>query len=203
MSGGIPPDRLRTPLRPRNVALVGASNKSNFSVGTYANLTNFGFADRTFLVNARGAETHGQSTYTSCQEIGQPVDLAHMMVPQARTLEALTEAAAAGVRNAVVLSSGYGETGEEGRAAQAELVAHAESLGVALLGPNMLGFVNYVDGVSVMPGPVQVQPAGPVALLSQSGASAAAMSEFAATSGVGLSYMVTLGNEAKIGRAHV
>src|SRR3546814_9898379 len=67
----------------------------------------------------------------------------------------------------------------------------------------MLGFVNYVDGVSVMPGPVQVQPAGPVALLSQSGASAAAMSEFAATSGVGLSYMVTLGNEAMINAAHV
>src|SRR3546814_13074337 len=71
------------------------------------------------LVNARGAETHGQSTYTSCQEIGQPVDLAHMMVPQARTLEALTEAAAAGVRNAVVLSSGYGETGEEGKIGRA------------------------------------------------------------------------------------
>src|SRR3546814_18133874 len=93
MIGEITPERLRSLFRPRNVALVGASNKSNFSVGTYANLTNFGFADRTFLVNARGAETHGQSTYTSCQEIGQPVDLAHMMVPQARTLEALTEAA--------------------------------------------------------------------------------------------------------------
>src|SRR3546814_8307792 len=105
MSGGIPPGRLRSLCRPRSVALVGASNKSNFAVCTYANLTNFGFADRTFLVNARGAETHGQSTYTSCQEIGQPVDLAHMMVPQARTLEALTEAAAAGVRNAVVLRS--------------------------------------------------------------------------------------------------
>ncbi|NYI75543.1 acetate--CoA ligase family protein [Nocardioides panzhihuensis] len=203
MNVEITPERLRSLFRPRNVALVGASNKSNFSLGTYTNLTNFGFGDRTFLVNARGAETHGQATYTSCQAIGEPVDLAHMMVPQAATLDALTESAAAGVRNSVVLSSGYGETGEEGTAAQAELVAHAESLDVALLGPNMLGFVNFVDGVSVMPGPVPVQPAGPVALLSQSGASAAAMSEFATTSGVGLSYMVTLGNEAMINAAHV
>src|SRR3546814_20568992 len=139
MSLEITPERLRALFRPRNVALVGASNKSNFSVGTYANLTNFGFADRTFLVNARGAETHGQSTYTSCQEIGQPVALAHMMVPQARTLEALTEAAAAGVRNAVVLSSDYGPTGAEGRRAQAELVPPPEALGVALPGPNITG----------------------------------------------------------------
>lgn len=203
MSVEITPERLRSLFRPRNVAMVGASDKSNFSLGTYANLSNFGFADRTFLVNSRGAETHGQSTYTSCGEIGEPIDLAHMMVPQAVTLDALTEAAGAGVRNAVVLSSGYGETGEEGRVAQDELVAHAESLDLALLGPNMLGFVNFVDGVSVMPGPVPVQPAGPVALLSQSGASAAAMSEFANLSGVGLSYMVTLGNEAMINAAHV
>lgn len=203
MSIEITPERLRTLFRPRNVALIGASNKSNFSIGTYANLTNFGFDDRTFLVNARGAETHGQSTFTTCKAIGEPIDLAHMMVPQARTLDALTEAAKAGVRNAVVLSSGYGETGAAGIAAQDELVAHAESLDIALLGPNMLGFVNFVDGVPVMPGPVPVQPAGPVALLSQSGASAAAMSEFASLSGVGLSYMVTLGNEAMINAAHV
>jgi acyl-CoA synthetase (NDP forming) len=203
MSIEITPERLRTLFRPRNVALVGASNKSNFSLGTYANLTNFGFNDRTFLVNARGAETHGQPTFTTCEAIGEPIDLAHMMVPQARTLEALTEAATAGVHNAVILSSGYGEVGAAGIAAQNELVAHAESLDIALLGPNMLGFVNFVDGVPVMPGPVPVQPAGPVALLSQSGASAAAMSDFASLSGVGLSYMVTLGNEAMINAAHV
>lgn len=203
----ITPERLRSLLRPRNVALVGASEKSGFSRGTFANLTSFGFADRTHLVNARGAATHGRATYTSCaavaEAIGEPVDLAHMMVPQAATLDALAEAAAAGVRNAVVLSAGYAETGEDGRREQDRLVQRAHELDVALLGPNMLGFVNFVDQLAVMPGPVPVAPAGPVALLSQSGASAAAMSDFATQAGVGLSYLVTLGNEAMITAGHV
>jgi acyl-CoA synthetase (NDP forming) len=207
MSVEITPERLRSLFRPRNVALVGASEKSNFSRGTYANLRAFGFADRTFLVNARGAETHGQATYTSCAAVvgatGQAVDLAHMMVPQAATLDALAEAAASGVRNAVVLSSGYAETGADGRAEQERLVERAHELDVALLGPNMLGFVNFVDQLAVMPGPVPVAPAGSVALLSQSGASAAAMSDFATQAGVGLSYLVTLGNEAMITAGHV
>ena len=67
----------------------------------------------------------------------------------------------------------------------------------------MLGFVNFVDQLAVMPGPVPVAPAGSVALLSQSGASAAAMSDFATQAGVGLSYLVTLGNEAMITAGHV
>jgi hypothetical protein len=71
------------------------------------------------------------------------VDVAFLMVPKAATLDALSDAAAAGIRNAVVLSAGYAEAGPGGRLAEAELVAHAESLGVVLLGPNHLGFANF------------------------------------------------------------
>jgi acyl-CoA synthetase (NDP forming) len=182
---------------------VGASNKSAFSRTAYRNLVEFGFAEKSYLVNRRGAETHGQPTVTSCAEIGEPVDVAFMMVPQAGTLDALTDAAAAGIRNAVILSSGYGEAGEAGRAAQAELVAHAESLGMVLLGPNHLGFANLVDQAPVTPILGLPHEAGSVALLSQSGASSAAMLGFAALSGADLSYMVTLGNEAMITAGHV
>jgi len=196
-------DRLSALFRPRSIALVGASNKSPFSRGVFQNLTQFGFDGNLHLVNRRGAETHGRPTVTSCQEIGTPVDIAFMMVPQAGTLDALSDAAAAGIRNAVVLSSGYGEAGESGRAAQAELVAHAESLGMLLLGPNMLGFANIVDRTPVTSIPGLPAEAGPVALLSQSGASSAAMCDFAGLAGVGLSYMVTLGNEAMITAGHV
>jgi len=196
-------DRLSALFRPRSIALVGASNKSPFSRGVFQNLTQSGFDGNLHLVNRRGAETHGRPTVTSCQEIGTPVDIAFMMVPQAGTLDALSDAAAAGIRNAVVLSSGYGEAGEAGRAAQAELVAHAESLGMLLLGPNMLGFANIVDRTPVTSIPGLPAEAGPVALLSQSGASSAAMCDFAGLAGVGLSYMVTLGNEAMITAGHV
>ncbi|GAB2857304.1 acetate--CoA ligase family protein [Nocardioides pacificus] len=199
----ITPERLTSLFRPRSVAMVGASDKSNFSRGTYANLVRFGYADRTFLVNRRGVETHGRPTYTSCAEIGQPVDLAYVMVPQAGTLEALTDAAGAGVRNAVVLSSGWGEVGEAGKAAQDELVAHADSLGITLLGPNLIGFINFVDGVPVKAGPAPLQAAGPVAMMSQSGLISAAMQDYASMTGVGLSYEVTLGNEAMVTAGHV
>jgi len=196
-------DRLTSLFRPRSVALVGASDKSMFSMLAYRNLVEFGFADRAYLVNRRGAVTHGQPTVRSCAEIGAPVDVAYLMVPQAGTLDALDDAAAAGIRNAVVLSAGYGEAGEAGRAAQAELVARAESLGIVLLGPNHLGFANFTDGVPVCSIPGLPKTPGPVALLSQSGASSSAMLEFAAMANVGLSYLVTLGNEAMITAGHV
>ncbi|WP_182904045.1 acetate--CoA ligase family protein [Microbispora sp. H10830] len=199
----ITPQRLSSLFRPRSVALVGAADKSQFSALVHHNLLQFGFGEHVHLVNRRGAETHGRPTVTSCQEIGAPVDVAFMMVPQAGTLEALSDAAAAGIRNAVVLSSGYGEAGEAGRVAQAELVAHARSLDMVLLGPNMLGFANFVDRIPVTAIPGLPQEHGPVALLSQSGASSSAMLDFASMVGVGMSYMVTLGNEAMISAGHV
>ncbi len=196
-------DRLTSLFRPRSVALVGASDKSVFSLLAYRNLVEFGFGSRTYLVNRRGAQTHGQPTVRSCAEIGEPVDVAYLMVPQAGTLEALDDAAAAGIRNACVLSSGYGEAGEAGRAAQADLVAHAESLGLVLLGPNHLGFANFTERVPVCSIPGLPEVAGPIALLSQSGASSSAMLDFATMVNVGLSYLVTLGNEAMITAGHV
>jgi acyl-CoA synthetase (NDP forming) len=185
------------------VALVGASDKSTFSLLAYRNLVEFGLGDRTHLVNRRGATTHGQPTVTSCARIGEPVDVAYLMVPQAAMLDALHDAAEAGIRNACVLSSGYAEAGDAGRAAQAELVAHAASLGMVLLGPNHLGFANFTDGVPVCSVPGLPRHGGPVALLSQSGASSSAMLDFAAIANVGLSYLVTLGNEAMITAGHV
>jgi acetate---CoA ligase (ADP-forming) len=196
-------ERLTSLFRPRSVALVGASDKSVFSALAYRNLVDFGMSARTYLVNRRGGTTHGQPSVTSCAQIGEPVDVAYLMVPQAGTLEALDDAAAAGIRNACVLSSGYAEAGDAGRAAEAALVARAQAHGMVLLGPNHLGFANFVDGAPVCSIPGLPRVPGPVALLSQSGASSAAMLEFASMVNVGLSYMVTLGNEAMITAGHV
>jgi acetate---CoA ligase (ADP-forming) len=203
MPSQITGERLTSLFRPRSVALVGASDKSAFSLGAYHNLVQFGFAERTYLVNRRGAVTHGRPTARSCAEIGEPVDVAFLMVPQAGMLEAMSDAAAAGIGNAVVLSAGYGEAGEAGRAAQADLVAHAQALGMVLLGPNHLGFANLTEGIPVCSIPGLPREGGPVALLSQSGASSSAMVDFATMVNVGLSYLVTLGNEAMITAGHV
>src|SRR5262249_33507590 len=112
MPAEITTERLTSLFRPRSVALVGASDKSAFSQLAYHNLVRCGLAERTCLVTRRGVQPHGRPTVTSCAEIGEPVDVAYLMVPQAGMLAALDDVAAAGIRNAVVLSSGYGEAGE-------------------------------------------------------------------------------------------
>ena len=196
-------ERLTSLFRPRSVALVGASDKSVFSLLAYRNLVDFGFGAHTYLVSRRSTETHGRPAVTSCAQIGEPVDVAYLMVPQAGIPEALEDAAAAGIRNACVLSSGYAEAGPAGQAAQDELARHAAGLGMVLLGPNHLGFANFTDGVPVCSIPGLPRVPGPVALLSQSGASSSAMLDFAAMVNVGLSYLVTLGNEAMITAGHV
>src|SRR5262249_57746823 len=87
--------------------------------------------------------------------------------------------------------------------AQAELVARAEELGILLAGPNHLGFANFVDQIPVTAIPGLPRAAGPVALGSQSGMAASAMLDFATMTGVGLSYLVTVGNEAMLTAGHV
>src|SRR5919108_6093310 len=93
----ITPARLESLFRPRSVALVGASDKSAFSRIAFDNLVQFGLGDRVHLVNRRGAETHGRTSVRSCAEIGEPVDIAYLMVPRRAMLDALTDAAGAGI----------------------------------------------------------------------------------------------------------
>ncbi len=189
---------VETLLHPTSFALIGASDKSTFSNLVFTNLTRAGHGDRLHLVNPRSPQVHGRPTVATCAEIGEPIDLAFLMVPAERTAAALREAAAAGARAGMVLSSGYAEAGEPGRSRQAELVALAEELDVAMLGPNVLGLVNVNAGVPAMALSDPPQTPGHVALISQSGASCGAMKDFAALAGVNLSHVVTVGNEAAI-----
>jgi acyl-CoA synthetase (NDP forming) len=195
-------EQLGSLFRPERIAIVGASDKSYFSQLVVENLDQFGLGERLHLVNPRSPSAHGRATVPSIADIDEQIDLAFTMVPQAATLDVLSEAAAAGIRNAVIMSSGYAEAGAAGIEAQRQLVSHAEQLDMLVLGPNMLGFANFVDRVAVTPIPNLPTGCGQVALLSQSGASSSAMLEFANTAGVELSYLVTLGNEAMVTAGH-
>ena len=199
----ITPAQLSAFFTPRSFALIGASDKSTFSALIHRNLVAAGYADETFLVNPRSDRVHGVPTHPSCAAIGRPVDLAFVMVPAAAAPDALRDAAAAGVRAAMVLSSGFAEAGEEGRTRQRELVELAEQLGVVVLGPNVLGFVNVAAGLPAIALPNPPTQPGRVALVSQSGASCGAMKDFAELSGVGLSHVITVGNEALVTVGHL
>lgn len=196
-------ERLRALLRPRTVAFIGASNKSVFSLMAYRNLERFGKADRVFLVNPKGEEVHGRTSYRSIADVPEAVDLAYIMTPQAVTLDVIRELVAHGVRNGILLTAGYGEAGAAGKQAQAELVALAEELDFCFIGPNMLGIANFVDGMPIGSITVDEFEHPSIALLSQSGASSGAMYDFAKMTGVEMTYMVTLGNEAMVTVGHL
>jgi acyl-CoA synthetase (NDP forming) len=191
-------ERLRTLLSPRSVALVGASDRSGWSSGSFANFDQLGFDGSLHLVSRKHGEVHGRPAVPSCTEIGAPVDLALMLVGAASLPAALADAAAAGIHSVVVLAAGFAETGPEGIAAQRELVGQCRELGMTCIGPNCLGFVNLLDRVPVWSGQMPSLVTGDVAVVSQSGATAHTIAAFAALQNIGLSHVISTGNEAMV-----
>jgi len=191
--------------RARSVALVGATDRSVWSQAAYANFGRLDFPGRVHVVNRKGGRVHGLPAATSCAAIGEPVDAALVMVPEQAIPEAFADLNAAGIRSAVLLTSGFAEAGAEGIRRQDALVASARSEGVTLLGPNCLGFINYADRVPIWTTqpPMPIIPEGTIGIVSQSGATAGFIAAFAQRQGIGLSYQVSTGNEADVNVARV
>lgn len=180
---------------PRSVVIVGASDRSAWSLGSFENFERLGFEGGVHLVNRNGGMVHGKQAHTSCVEIGEPIDLALLLVNASALPDALRDVAAAGIRSAVVLAAGFGETGADGHVAQERLAALARELGVTCVGPNCLGFLNLLDRVPAWSGRMAELRAGSVAVVSQSGATAHTISAFAVEQNIGVSHVVSTGNE--------
>lgn len=192
-------ERLAGLFRPRSVALIGASDKSYWSSSVFDSFQRFEYPGALYAVNRNGNPAHGLPGFRSCREIPNPVDLAMIYVPAPAVIDALRDAAAAGVRNAVVLSSGFAEAGAEGAKLQNALVEEAQALGVLMIGPNSLGFANISERLIATQlayrKPMRV---GGMALVSQSGAVANEMAKFAHQQGYGLSFLGATGNEGML-----
>jgi len=197
------PSPLRKLLEPASVAVIGVS-RSEQGVGrrVWRNIRQGGFKGGVYAVNPRVAQLEGHAVCASVAELPEGVELAVIALPATSVLDALEECAARGIQNAIVLSAGYGETGETGAARQVELVARAHALGVRILGPNCLG---------IMRGPLALNAsfsrgigiAGTLALVSQSGAVCSAIVDWAELRGIGLSSVVSLGGAADVGVGEV
>lgn len=101
---------------------------------------------------------HGQQSFKTAVDIGESVDVALLMVPNPAMEDALRDLGAAGIRHAVVLAGGFAETGSEGRTMQERMVATARELGITLLGPNCLGFINFTTGAVCWTGAMRTPP---------------------------------------------
>ncbi|MCS6946280.1 MAG: CoA-binding protein, partial [Steroidobacteraceae bacterium] len=196
--------RLATLFNPRSIAIVGASERSTWTVVMRQSLRDYGFDGPVYAVNRDGKTVFGWPGYTCCAAIGAPVDAAYICVPQDAVAEALEDVGRAGIRAAVVLTSGFAESGPTGADQQRRLADRASALGIVLLGPNCLGFANIGHRTALTAIPARTRPiAGSVSLVCQSGATAAEIFEFAQQQSVGIHFFATTGNEALIGVADV
>ena len=191
---------LRPMLTPAAVAVVGAS-RDPASIGrrVFDALRAAGFKGPIYPVNPGASELEGLPCYSSARELPAGTDLAVIAVPSARVLEVVDDCAAAGVRSLLVISAGFAEVGEAGKALQQQLVERVRNYGMRMIGPNCMGLINASPDVSLNASfsPV-MPPPGRIGFSSQSGALGLAILELARQRGVGLSTFISVGNKADV-----
>ena len=188
---------LHSLLAARTVALVGASEREG-SLGSIV-LRNLaaGSLDKLYIVNPRHRSIAGRPCYPGLRKLPGPVELAVIATPARTVAKIIEDAAAAGIRAAVVLSSGFGEAGPEGRAHEAAMLKAARRGGVRLLGPNCIGLMRTDSGLDATFARTPARP-GKLALVSQSGAICGAILDWAASADLGFSSVVSLGGAADV-----
>ena len=197
-------ERLREFFAPQSIAIVGASDTSGWARFVALSSTAIGFTGPLLPVHPRHATALGRPAVPSLRDLPEPADLAFIMAPTHAVESVLQDAGAAGVRNAIVLASGFREAGPEGQALEDRLVACARDQGVTLLGPNCLGFLNAHARTApfALTIPLPLTP-GPVGIALQSGALASVVLGFLRARAIGVSTLATVGNEAMISTADV
>ncbi|MCZ4256597.1 acetate--CoA ligase family protein [Sulfitobacter sp. G21635-S1] len=187
-------------LNPKSVAVVGASNDPAKLTGRpIAYLQEQGFDGDIYPINPRYDEIAGLKCYGSAGDLPQAPDLGLVLVGANRVIDAVRDLSAKGTKAAVVLASGFGEAGEEGRARQEQLREAAGAM--RLLGPNTIGLVNITDKIPLTASGAMESdnfPEGSVALLSQSGGILGSLLSRAVARGIGFSKLVATGNEADL-----
>jgi acyl-CoA synthetase (NDP forming)/GNAT superfamily N-acetyltransferase len=185
---------------PRHVAVIGASRTPG-GVGreVLRNIMSGGFSGGVHVVNPNALEVAGLPSHARVTDVDQSVDLAVIAVPVPQLLDVVADCGAAGVRAAVILTSGLGETGEEGVRLQRELLDLARRHSLRLVGPNCIGLVNTDPAVSLYAwfGATPVR-AGRLAVATQSGAVGIAIADHAWRSGTGLAALISLGNKIDV-----
>ncbi|UGT66444.1 GNAT family N-acetyltransferase [Nocardia gipuzkoensis] len=187
-------------LAPRSVAVIGATPATGRVGGALlANLLSGLFQGPVFPVNPNRKSVRGVRAYATVREIPDEVDLAVVAVPPAAIGSVLDDCMAKGVKGLVVLTAGFGETGEGGLAAERELVAAARGHGMRVVGPSALGIANTDPAVAMNATLAPLLPGrGRMGFFCQSGPLGAAILGEAAARNLGLSTFVSAGNRADV-----
>ncbi len=186
--------------QPRGVAVIGASRERG-SIGgeLFHSLLAYEFTGPIYPVNPKASVVQSVPAYPSVEAIPGQVDLAVIVVPALAVATVAEQCGRKGVRALVVISAGFAETGEEGRARQAELLRICRAHGMRLIGPNCMGIINTDPAVRLNATfATAAPPEGRIGFFSQSGALGLAVIDHAATLGLGISTFVSVGNKADI-----
>ena len=203
------PHPLDTFFAPDSIALIGASRDLEKIPGRLLSMLRKNeFPGKIYPVNPNYGDIDGLKCYPSIADVGQPIDLAIVIIPAKAVLGALKQCAAAGVRNAVIISSGFAEEGGDSAAMQDAIAELAKKTGMRISGPNAEGFFSEVQRIAATFSPtVDVKPNEPrliaakrrIGIVAQSGGIGFAIYHRAKALGLALSYVISAGNESDLG----
>ncbi|MFP3937066.1 MAG: acetate--CoA ligase alpha subunit [Phycisphaerae bacterium] len=183
---------------PKSVAVVGASRqKGKVGHEVVANLVRGGFAGEVYPVNPKAEDVEGLRCYPDLKSIETPPELAVISIPAKLVAGVIRECGQVGCKNAIVITAGFKETGDEGRKLEEDLVQTARRAGVRIIGPNCLGILVPGKGLNASFGG-DLPASGSIGYLSQSGALLTAILDAARASGIGFSMLVSIGNKADV-----
>jgi acyl-CoA synthetase (NDP forming) len=203
------PHPLDTFFSPASIALIGASRDLDKIPGRLLSMLRKNkFAGRLFPINPNYPDIDGLPCYPGIADVGQPIDLAIVIIPARAVLAALEQCAGVRVKHAIVISSGFAEEGGDSAAMQDAIAALARRTGMRISGPNAEGFYSEVQRVAATFSPaVDVRPDVPrllattrrIGIVAQSGGIGFAIYHRARALGIALSYVVSTGNESDLG----
>ncbi len=193
---------LQSALAPRSVAVIGASDNPHKVGGRpILYLQRYGYRGAVYPVNPGRATVQGLRAFARLEDLPETPELAVIAVAGDEAVRAVESCAAQGVKVAVVMASGFGETGAAGLRVQEALVETARRAGMRLIGPNCQGLANFATGVvanfSTIFHETEARD-GPVAIVSQSGANSQAIYTLVRKRGLGVRHVHATGNEADV-----
>ena len=183
---------------PRSVAIVGASRQEG-KVGyeILANMIEAGYEGKIFPVNPKAEEIEGLKCYSDLASIPAAPELVLIVVPAKMVPAVMQQCAKVGTKAVVIITAGFKEVGEEGRALERQVIQTARQAGIRVIGPNCLGLIVPANHLNASFGG-DLPASGGIAYLSQSGALLAAILDTANANGVGFSKLVSIGNKADV-----
>lgn len=181
---------------PDSIAIIGASrDPKKIGAIVLANLIESGFAGKLFPVNPKAERIGDIQSFSDIASLPEIPDMAVVAIPSQFVIESLRELGLKGTKHVVILSAGFKEIGPEGEQIEKDLLAMAKEYDLAILGPNCLGFVNNNHHINASFGKVSSE-LGNLRFMSQSGAIASSVFDWADYAGIGFSEFITLGNKS-------